>query len=438
MSVHITFRLFTLINMIIVTSISHAITAEWTQIKESDTCVITSTLPYPINPEITGLFGSDKGLFFYSHSLNGPFWHQYIGLPQGNNTIIRTVSSKLILVVINTTLTMGKLYCGIDVDTITQWTFGITDTIQNTDVYTSQEIESDSFTSKFTLFFASGDSISKTEYYYDFMVSPVPKKTGSPQSVFTPLNSFGTNSPFCADLHVFSADSALYAGGYDRDTNSGVTGSLLALQNDSMVVIKKLNVSCLAEGRFDADSLKLFIGTQDSGIYLYDPGSSLERWSVIPSPNDGPVIDIITINNRLIVAVASGVYIRNGNEWKELGDIPVQPLCLGSYIHKLYAGTVRGVYIYQDTISSPVLHMVKRKNIKNFRILCKKDKIFFSHDIPGRPMQLSVFTASGRLILRKEILENRTVLCHNFSSGVYYIRLTHGRRSITEKAVLAN
>jgi hypothetical protein len=176
-----------------------------------------------------------------------------------------------------------------------------------------------------------------------------------------PENPFGTASPHCADLLLFDT-TILFAGGYDDSVAD--QGSLMAhstmSESDSFQILKSLDVTSLARGVLEAGPPRLVVGTQDAGILVYSPSSQTS--AMLKSPGGLPVNDIITIPTLLfydmfIAACDSGVFSNNGGSqtWTEVGALPVPPTCLalrcasavpqcGTFL----AGTVKGVYIYDD------------------------------------------------------------------------------------------
>ena len=173
-----------------------------------------------------------------------------------------------------------------------------------------------------------------------------------------PAYAFGITTPYCAGLELYNG--SLYAGGHDKSTLTGGPGNLLMLSGDTLLIVRRLDVTALSQGTFmEVGPLELVVGTRDSGIIYYSPTAFIP-WITVPSPNRETVNDLLTMpgmlfSDMLIAAVESGVYT-SGNHaqvWTEIGDIPAPPSCLavrgratGTIEGTLMAGTSKGVYLY--------------------------------------------------------------------------------------------
>jgi hypothetical protein len=175
-------------------------------------------------------------------------------------------------------------------------------------------------------------------------------------SLKMPAYAFGVEEPWCAGLHAFSDTGALYAGGSDRGAMPG-PGSLLRLDGDSLVIVRRLNVTGLDEGKFfEVGPQELAIGTVDSGVIRYNPATA--AWTHLGSPAGEAVLCVRVVtpqvgwSDALYAGTASGVY-RSG--WTEIGDLKVAPrfLCPMGQWGDLLAATGAGVYLYgnQSTVA---------------------------------------------------------------------------------------
>ncbi len=271
-----------------------------------------------------------------------------------------------------------------------------------------------------------------------------------------PPYSFGVEAPYCADLHVYSGDKRLYAGGYDDMSMNPGNSNLLWMQNDSMtILIPKLNISALTEDfTTDCVIVQMYIGTVDSGIYYSSPHMSHPPIKLTSSPNDEKVNDLVTIplpvaeRKSLCAAVNGGVYFhhRLNNTWEELGNISSEPKCLyvkinstGSRKYKLYAGTDKGVFFF-DTSSVAV-----KKNEK----FLSGNSIYVTHDNTNGLIHLSfsitkperiavdILDVSGRTVEKlagRYYAAGRNTLAiplrngrnHYLSSGAYIVKMIVG------------
>lgn len=425
---------------------------KWIQITESDSCNILVVNYLQISLNFTGLFMSDKGLYYYGHFNSIPFWHQYSEISQWPpvNFCIRELYYPFIAL---RTSPNSTIVCfGVNVDTITRWTFQGMDTLGIVDNFAVLLLKTLNNSTKFKLYYTSGNTIFLTEYDYNILSNPVPQKTGATQTIKSPQNSFGSIRPFCSSLHAHCTYNTLYAGGYDLDTTSGTIGSLLELIDDSMVVLKKINVTSLDEGKYETDSLRLLVGTRDSGVIIYSPDKDKEQWSKIPSPDNNSVIDVISINKRLIIATEEGVYIMNGNEWKSLGTIPSKPNCLGRYVSQLYAGTERGLFIYSDTISTNTKKSsyCKSSSFDVKRVSVLENKIVVDFYLPAKEnVCIQTLSAKGRMISKPNtfVLNSGNHTVHldkkgfdgnGLSNGIYFLHVHSNSIQETFKLVLVN
>jgi hypothetical protein len=269
-----------------------------------------------------------------------------------------------------------------------------------------------------------------------------------------PSFSFGVENPKCAGVHVYSGDKRLYAGGYDMSPDPG-PGNLLWKMQDSMTILAPLNTSSLTEGYTETGGTELYIGTIDSGIYSHSAASSRPPVKFAETPNDEPVNDMITIpslvmSDILVIAVPSGVYLRTGNSWNELDDIPEEPDCLVRMLdstnivgYVLYAGTENGVYHYWSgtnlinnyKVNNALNNVSLSQSIQNgtvsisFYIRKAGDVKVDILDLAGRKISTPVngYYRMGKHILS---LSEKDINTHNFSNGVYFLRLlTEGKQT---------
>ena len=276
-----------------------------------------------------------------------------------------------------------------------------------------------------------------------------------------PYFPFGIENPKCAGVHVFSGDNRLYAGGYDMSPDPG-PGSLLWEMQDTMTVLAPLNTSSLTEGYTELGGTQLYIGTIDSGIYSHSAASSRPPVKYAETPSDEPVNDMITISSLvmsdiLCIAVKSGVYLRAGNSWNEVGDIPEEPNCIVRMLdssnivgYVLYAGTKNGVYHYWSA-TDPINNYQKDKVLNNVLLLQltqfgtvsisfylqKEGKVKVDIlDLAGRNISTPVngYYRAGKHVLSVNEKDTNT---GNFSNGVYILRLSTGGKQISKRFVLA-
>jgi hypothetical protein len=228
-----------------------------------------------------------------------------------------------------------------------------------------------------------------------------------------PPYAFGLTTPYCAGLEFFNG--TLYAGGYDTSTMMGRPGNLLMLSGDTLLIVRRLNVTALVQGTFmETGPLELVTGTRDSGVIYYSP-SAFIPWITVPSPNKEAVNDLLAVpgmmfSDMLVAAVASGVYTSGGHSttWTELGDVPASPNCCavrgrasGSMEGVLMAGTSKGVYLY--TKPSGIRNRVTAEITLDNRcpLVARNGEIMLSLPVNhGRPAEVSIFTVSGRECMR--------------------------------------
>ena len=276
-----------------------------------------------------------------------------------------------------------------------------------------------------------------------------------------PYFPFGIENPKCAGVHVFSGDKRLYAGGFDMSPDPG-PGNLLWEMQDSMTILSPLNTSSLTEGFTETGGIQLYIGTIDSGIYFHSAASSRPPVKFAETPNDEPVNDMITIpslvmSDILFIAVQSGVYLRAGNSWNEVGNIPEEPNSIVRMLdssnivgYVLYAGTKNGVYHYwsgTDVINNyqadNALNNVQfSQSIQNGIVtisfyLQKAGKVKVDIlDLAGRSISTSVndYYRAGKHVLA---LNGKDANTGKFSNGVYILRLSTKGKQICIRFIIA-
>jgi hypothetical protein len=200
---------------------------------------------------------------------------------------------------------------------------------------------------------------------------------GKLQPVKIPPNSFGVEMPVCAALQCWYFNNQPFAGGYDRSVNPG-PGHILYMRNDSMTVIKKLDITAIAQGELgDVIVHNVFFATKDSGFYYTHAGLSEPPRHYMETPNKEPVNDFFIINGtiakpaRWFVAVKNGVYTNgSGVRWIEIGNIPAVPFCL-AYMTKsdnyndslLFAGTNDGIYVLDLPVATGQPVTLQKQNL---------------------------------------------------------------------------
>lgn len=269
------------------------------------------------------------------------------------------------------------------------------------------------------------------------------------KELILPQNCFGVELPKCAALQVFGNDGRLYAGGHDLSPEPG-QGSLLFQMNDqsdTMLTLRRLNVTSLLELFTEFEGLKLYVGTQDSGIYSFTDPLATTPWNHIPSPNNEPVNDMIAIPAKpmvLCVAVNSGVFLGGNGKWRELGDLPKIPNCLalapgsiGFTDCVLYAGTTEGIY-FLDSLAVSIGHQSKKESYLDNRIMVKNQigvvSVCCSLYKQGK-VTLDLFTLTGKKVgipvnryfpAGRQVISwnTNTILGKGFGNSVYVLRLS--------------
>ncbi len=264
-------------------------------------------------------------------------------------------------------------------------------------------------------------------------------------------NPFGTLKPRCAALlHIPSRYIRLYAGGYDESTDSA-KGNLLwtRADSDSLTINTSINVTCMTAVITNfSTGPEIFVGTLDSGIYYRIQQGAAYLMKYSPSPNNGPVNDMIPIytqeiDSTLCIAEQSGVFIESADIWLELGNIPEEPKCIAGYPHMggidrfyLFAGTNSGVYTYNvmsvginsrpvNTNTDKVL--IQRHSGKNI-------SLSFNVPKPGT-VTIDIINSAGKRIARGEMVCTTSgrqfvttlslgIRTHALPTGVYFLRLT--------------
>lgn len=207
-----------------------------------------------------------------------------------------------------------------------------------------------------TVYAGSGNSVYRS-------VLGIDRQYGLLEKIKTPVNCFGVEMPFCSDLYISGVfENTLLAGGYDRSPEPGQGHALAGYNdNDSLVVLRDLNVSSISEGVFwEVGPSEIFFGTIDDGIHRLNPISSSEPWTSFDSPDNGPVRDMIAVptmifSDALVVAVQSGIFTGIGSGWTEIGDLPAVPNCIYAFEQGLngvyFAGTEKGVFRYGEIMT---------------------------------------------------------------------------------------
>jgi hypothetical protein len=226
-----------------------------------------------------------------------------------------------------------------------------------------------------------------------------------------PAYAFGVENPKCADMLLFK-DSTLFAGGNDIGPMTG-KGSLLELVKDSLTMIKRLNVTALAQGMFfEVAPQELVVGTADTGVLLHNPATN--GWSSLGGPAKEAINDVVVLrpqigwSDLLLCAVNSGVFSNGGRTatWTAVGRIPRAPLCLagmgafvsGNMSGDLLAGTAAGVYLYaEQTIAVDRPAIAQERRIAHAVTVENNVAHFTFAAPPARGMNIAVHTASGRL-----------------------------------------
>jgi hypothetical protein len=255
-----------------------------------------------------------------------------------------------------------------------------------------------------------------------------------------PLYAFGLTTPYCAGLELFNG--TLYAGGHDKSTMMGRPGNLLMLSTDTLLIVRRLDVTALAQGTFmEAGPLELVTGTRDSGVIYYSP-SAFIPWITVPSPNKEAVNDLLTVpgmmfSDMLVAAVASGVYTSGGHSttWTEVGDLQVSPNCCavrgrasGSMEGVLMAGTTKGIYIYRNPSTGIAARFIPQADIdiKTKPVTCTDGKVRLSFPgLTGRLVGIAVYDESGRLY-RHLSTSQSTVSFSLPAKGIYYYTCSDG------------
>lgn len=278
------------------------------------------------------------------------------------------------------------------------------------------------------------------------------------QPIHIPANSFGVEMPYCAALQIYSRDTCLFAGGYDRSSTEPGPSYLLWGQGDSLLQCTQLNISAMTEGIVDWGGVKLFVGTIDSGIYWHSSEMSMVVQKYAESPNGEAVNDIIILptmieNGHVCVAVASGVYTLSGNAWIELGDIPAEPTCLAlkqnnsRSVYTIHAGTDKGVYVF-DSLTVAVTGKAKTVPEKNISIhhntngtitisfsLLKSDRVTIDIlDVSGRVIA-TPYRASCSPGVHTLTRPTANLLGQRASNGVYIVQIKTKENVYAEKYI---
>lgn len=277
--------------------------------------------------------------------------------------------------------------------------------------------------------------------------------------VKAPLNPFGTIKPRCAALLcVQSPYMRFYAGGYDESSNPG-NGHLLwtFFDSDSLSVNSSINVTCMTAVPNNVSmGPDIFVGTFDSGIYFRSQMGAAVLNKYSPSPNNGPVNDMMSIwfpeiDSTLCIAEKSGVFVRSANTWVEIGNIPEEPKCIAGFP---YIGGIDRFYLFAGTNNGVYMSDVMSVGIKNRPVNADIGKVFIQR-LSGKNIALSfnvsnpcavildiinsegkriaggktVCTASGRQFVTALSFGIRT---HTLPTGVYFLRLTINKETYSQ------
>ena len=235
---------------------------------------------------------------------------------------------------------------------------------------------------------------------------------GKLQPVKIPPYSFGVEMPVCAALHCWTFNSQLFAGGFDRSINPG-PGYLLCMRNDSLNIIKTLDITAIAEGEMgDVIQHNIFFAAKDSGFYYTNAVSSQPPQRYMETPNNEPVNDFFIVSGTIVkpakffVAVKNGVYMNgSGIRWVEIGDIPTVPFCL-FYLSKtnssedslLFAGTSDGIYVLDLPVATKQITTHPKQNIINvYKGQNGKYLVTFTLDNPSN-VSIDLFDCKGRCV----------------------------------------
>ncbi len=293
----------------------------------------------------------------------------------------------------------------------------------------------------------------------------------------TPDYCFGVEVPYCAALHVYTPENALYAGGFDTSPLPG-PGSLIKTDNDTVMktVKEPLDVTAVTEAHVvpTAYSNQLVVGTQDSGVLYYrrleivpmarsvnEVEQQQDRsWHYIPSPNDMPVDAMLRVpaivaqpreyttmiwppqynyEDPFFIATAHGVYRKcpyNADcRWTEVGDIKARVHCLASTDTAVrtdvandslvLAGTDRGVYLYRDATAVQGNNVVRKGARNTVRVSHDNGTVRIAVGVhTNNTVTAEFFDAQGRCVRRVTCKEHTTVI-RDLHTGLYYYRIAN-------------
>ncbi len=395
--------------------------------------------------------GTDKGLFIYDHTS----WHQIV-TPDTNNNLsaqdivfIDDLGTSEIVVALNGNSPADGLYHGKKVVDPPYYALSLIDSMP---IPQSLEYVYGDGGGPI-IYIGGGNTICRSIYAWGV------GQFGPLQPIVSPPDAFGANNPKCSDLHLFSGDTILYAGGYDMSIDSSA-GSLLWMLNDSLSFLKTLDVSALTEdATSDCVFIQMYIGTIDSGIYCSAPQMSHPPITFAQAPNNEKIIDLVTLpipvaeRFMLCAAVNSGIYTHNRitATWTELGNIPEVPNCIyikldssNQYLFSHYVGTEKGLYIF-DTLTVSTNHKSKKHKVDQVISIHNGIVTIGLNYCHGKSISIELIDLLGKKIvsftksasLHKQSMVFDISKYHNnyLTSSVYMVKISMGNENYYTKFV---
>lgn len=291
-----------------------------------------------------------------------------------------------------------------------------------------------------------------------------------------PADVFGSDVPYCAEMHYCYSYPKIYGGGYDRSTTQPSPGHLVYIDKDSAVIVSAFDVTSITEDYSMYEINKsnfLYAATKDSGIYFQSVSIS-NQWKQIPAPSADPLVQICGFEGLFITAsdkpgqedktilFALVNKAPNGNMyyyiskfWRQAPPIQAQPVlnCMSMYFKQnpfidLYVGTSNGIYASEINGQVSVAQKPDFTSNESNRIAVKRDLsgslcVTYTSRSSGA-VSIVLLDCKGRIATAplkffcKEGIQQFSVHPQGigYADGMYLIRITAGSTVIQSRVAV--
>jgi len=259
----------------------------------------------------------------------------------------------------------------------------------------------------------------------------------------------------CTRLHYFSGNGLLYIG---------TEKYLLKQGPDTLTEELEGYVTSIMEGTILEDTLQIFVGTSDDGIFSYS--SVAMEWKNIPvdfSPVNemiiGYIITAADAYGTIIAAAGDGVYQYQGvnRSWQKIvsknNPLYHEPLCIGSRTLSGYTvsvGTNNGVYFYANPLDVKDTYPEKDLLSADFSVTQRNNLITLTYTMLERgSVYLNIVDLKGRIMYAYQSdqkksgihslqIKNKDWYNNNSGAAMYLLHMKLGNNHSTRKLILTH